>query len=60
MALFKNKNGGICEVFSTSNIEKLRKSPNYKEIKEETKNKELKQNVQNSENTKQEEAKQEV
>lgn len=37
MTKFKYKNGGVCEVFSKSNIEKLRKDPNYKEIKETSK-----------------------
>lgn len=29
MAKFKHKNGGICEVFSLDNIEKLKKDKNY-------------------------------
>lgn len=40
MARFKHKSGGICEVLTRSNIEKLRKNPQYKEIidkKEKTK-----------------------
>lgn len=32
MAKFKNKKGGICEVYSLDNIEKLRKDKNYVEI----------------------------
>lgn len=32
MARFKHKQGGICEVFSESNIEKLKKDKNYIEI----------------------------
>lgn len=37
MALFKHKNGGICEVLTEENIVKLRKNTDYKEIKEKTK-----------------------
>lgn len=32
MAKFKHKNGGICEVFSLDNIEKLGKDSNYTRI----------------------------
>lgn len=32
MAKFKNKKGGICEVYSLDNINKLRKDKNYTEI----------------------------
>lgn len=32
MAKFKHKNGGIAEVFTKLNIERLRKSKDYKEI----------------------------
>lgn len=32
MAKFKNKKGGICEVYSLDNIEKLRSDKNYTEI----------------------------
>lgn len=45
MAIFKHKSGGICEVLTQSNIEKLRKNPQYKEIidkKEKTKTEENK------------------
>lgn len=51
MTKFKHKNGGICEVFSKLNIEKLRKNPNYKEIKETSKE-ENKQNKENNEENK--------
>lgn len=34
MAKFKHKNGGVAEVFTLSNIERLRKDPNYTEIVE--------------------------
>lgn len=34
MARFKNKKGGICEVYSLDNIEKFRKDKNYIEINE--------------------------
>jgi len=34
MARFKNKKGGVCEVYSLDNIEKLRKDKNYVEINE--------------------------
>lgn len=34
MAKFKHKNGGICEVFSLDNINKLKKDKNYIEISE--------------------------
>lgn len=34
MAKFKNKKGGICEVYSLDNIEKFRKDKNYIEINE--------------------------
>lgn len=34
MAKFKHKNGGIAEVFTQLNIERLRKDKNYKEITE--------------------------
>lgn len=34
MAKFKHKNGGICEVFSLDNINKLKKDKNYTEISE--------------------------
>lgn len=47
MAKFKCKNGGICEVYSTENINKLRKNPDYKELvetKAEEKNK-MRKNV---------------
>jgi len=32
MALFKHKNGGVCEVLTEENIMKLRKNTDYKEI----------------------------
>lgn len=34
MAKFKNKKGGICEVYSLDNIENFRKDKNYIEINE--------------------------
>lgn len=34
MAKFKNKQGGVCEVFTQRNIERLRKNPEYTEITE--------------------------
>ncbi len=37
MALFKHKNGGICEVLTEENIVKLRKNTDYKEIKDKPK-----------------------
>lgn len=49
MAKFKHKDGGICEVFSRENIEKLRKNSNYKEIKETSKE-ENKPKEENKEN----------
>lgn len=36
MTKFKHKNGGITEVFTQLNIERLRKDKNYKEIDENT------------------------
>ncbi len=45
MAKFKHKSGGICEVLTQSNIEALRKNPQYKEMidkKEKTKTEENK------------------
>lgn len=47
MTKFKHKNGGICEVFSRINIEKLRKDPNYKEIKETSKEEQKPKEEQN-------------
>lgn len=35
MAKFKHKNGGIAEVFTKLNIERLRKNKDYKEIVED-------------------------
>lgn len=53
MALFKHKNGGICEVLTEENIVKLRKNSNYKEIKEKNnaneESKETKNKIQESE-----------
>lgn len=37
MTKFKHKNGGICEVLTRENIDRLRKNPNYKEIAEKSK-----------------------
>lgn len=37
MAKFKNKKGGICEVYSLDNIKKLRENKDYIEITEKTK-----------------------
>lgn len=34
MAKFKHKNGGIAEVFTQLNIERLRKDKNYSEVLE--------------------------
>ena len=34
MAKFKNKTGGICEVFSDSNIKRLREDKNFTEIRD--------------------------
>lgn len=39
MAKFKHKNGGIAEVFTKLNIERLRKDKNYKEVLEKASNK---------------------
>lgn len=56
MVKFKYKNGGICEVLTKSNIDRLRKDSNYKEIidkKKETKieeNKPLEENKNSKEN----------
>lgn len=55
MALFKHKNGGVCEVLTNENIVKLRKNSNYKEIKiekiekKETKKEEKEQKESNTE-----------
>ena len=42
MALFKHKDGGVCEVLTKENIAKLRKNTNYKEITNKSKEKETK------------------
>ena len=42
MAKFKNKNGGIAEVFTDVNIERLRRDKNYSEIIENAQPKEKK------------------
>lgn len=48
MAKFKNKKGGICEVFSLDNINKLKKDKNYIEITDKIK----KSNISNIQNEK--------
>lgn len=56
MTKFKHKNGGVCEVLTKVNIDRLRKDPNYKEIldkKKEAKNEEnksLEENKNSKEN----------
>lgn len=58
MAKFKHKNGGICEVFTKLNIERLRKNKNYKEIDEnasKVKTKELEKVVEVNEEVVEEE-----
>jgi len=53
MALFKHKNGGVCEVLTIENIAKLRKNPNYQEIKpEKEKKKETKKLEEESKESK--------
>lgn len=37
MMKFKSKNGGIAEVFTQKNIERLRNNPNYTELNEKAK-----------------------
>lgn len=51
MALFKYKNGGICEVLTEENIVKLRKNSDYKEIlnKKESKETKKKEEILNQE-----------
>lgn len=48
MAKFKNKNGGIAEVFTSINIERLRKDKNYTEVIEKPKKekKNVKENIE--------------
>lgn len=48
MAKFKHKNGGICEVFTEHNINRLRKDKNFQEVieKKDKKNSKLKNKKQ--------------
>ena len=57
MAKFKNKKGGICEVYSLDNIRKLKENKDYIEITEKTKkvvayNNSVAENKSNVENDK--------
>ncbi|MCI8466979.1 MAG: hypothetical protein HFI08_02155 [Bacilli bacterium] len=57
MALFKHKNGRVCEVLTEENIVMLRKNSDYKEIVDKKESKEAKKNKENTivqENNKQE------
>lgn len=57
MALFKHKNGRVCEVLTEENIVMLRKNSDYKEIVDKKESKETKKNKENTivqENNKQE------